>query len=165
MSSPRPDVYATASYDEQDPPGFRGGEVLIDGIQAGRAAGGRELNVRIFELPPGEALCPYHYEYVEEWLLLLEGELDLRTPAGTERLTTGALACFATGPEGAHRVATPGQARGPARFAMFSSAAEPAVCVYADTGKVGVFVPGGADNMLVRPADGRAEYYEDEVGG
>jgi uncharacterized cupin superfamily protein len=162
----RPDVFTTeAICDPADPPGFRGAEALVDGDQLGRAAGGRELNVRVFELPAGESLCPYHYEYAEEWLLLLVGELELRTPRGTETVAAGALVCFSAGPEGAHRVTTPAGAGRPARFVMFSSAHEPVVAVYPDGDKIGVWVPGGADNLLVRRADGAAGYYEGETGG
>src|ERR1700744_2647591 len=113
----RPYVFhGPATFDDADPPGYRGGEVLP------RTTGpDRELIVRVFELPAGESLCPYHYEYVEEWLLLLAGELDLRSPAGTERLHTGALVCFPSGPDGAHKVTTPDGDGPPARFVMFSS--------------------------------------------
>ena len=35
----------------------------------------------MWELPPGQAMCPYHYEIgEEEWLLVLDGEPTLRTP-------------------------------------------------------------------------------------
>jgi len=158
-------VLGDAEFDDEDPAGYRGAEVLLDGSNAGRAAGGRELNVRAFLLPPGESLCPYHYEYVEEWLLLLEGELDLRTPTGVERLATGALACFPSGRDGAHKVTTPAGAVDPARFVMFSDAREPAIAVYPDSNKIGIFVPGRADNLLIRRPEANVDYYDGEVGG
>ena len=46
---------------------------------------------------------------------------------------------------------------------MFSSAFEPAVAVYPDSDKVGVRVPGGADNVMLRRADGNAGYYDGEA--
>ena len=160
---PRPDVFAVpTTSDPADPPGYRGAEAVVAGQQIGRAAGGRELTVRVFDLPAGESLCPYHYEYVEEWLLLLTGELELRTPAGPESLTAGALICFPSGPDGAHKVTTPAGAVAPARFVMFSPGREPAVAVYPDSDKIGVFVPGGADNLMVQRADGDADYYAGE---
>jgi uncharacterized cupin superfamily protein len=127
------------------------------------ALGARETSLRLFELPAGESLCPYHYEYVEEWLLLLSGELDLRTPGATERLPSGAVACFPRGPEGAHKLTTPAEASDPARFVMFSSAREPAVAVYPDSDKIGVWVPGGADNVMLRRGDGQVPYYDGET--
>jgi len=157
-------VLGEAEFDDQDPAGYRGGEVLHDGANVGKAAGGREINVRSFVLPAGESLCPYHYEYVEEWLLLLDGELDLRTPDGDERLAAGALACFPSGADGGHKVTTPTGSDRPARFVMFSDAHEPAVCVYPDSDKIGVWVPGRADNMLVRRPAQNAGYFDGELG-
>jgi uncharacterized cupin superfamily protein len=155
----RPDVFHDpATYDDADPPGYRGAEVLP------RAGGpGGELRVRVYELRAGESLCPYHYEYVDEWLLLLAGELDLRTPAGTERLATGALVRFPSGPDGAHKVTTPAGDGPPARFVMFSSALEPSLAVYPDSDKIGVWAPGGVDNVLLRRADGHVDYYDGET--
>ena len=34
-----------------------------------------------------ESEAPYHYEYVEEWLVVLEGDVMLRTPDGERALT------------------------------------------------------------------------------
>ena len=85
-----PNLFHTElEFDREDPPGYHGGMVHLT-----RSEGGSDLAVKLFELPPGEALCPFHYEFVEEWLLLLSGELDLRTPTGTERLPTGATVRF-----------------------------------------------------------------------
>ena len=64
-------------YDDADPDGYRAKEVPI-----GKLAGGAELTVRLYHLPPGQNLCPYHYEYVEEWLLVIAGEVQVRTPDG-----------------------------------------------------------------------------------
>jgi uncharacterized cupin superfamily protein len=160
--SERPNVLAAASYSEEDPPSYRGGEVLSGESGVGDAAGGRQLNVRAFELPAGVSLCPYHYEYVEEWLLLLEGGLDLRTPAGSERLEAGALVCFPAGPDGAHKVTTPDDAARPSRFVMFSDSAEPYVSVYPDSDKIAVGVPGGVDNIFIRRPEGPVGYYDGE---
>jgi uncharacterized cupin superfamily protein len=152
----RPNIYdASFEYDEEDPPGYRGAVARI-----GREAGGTETAVKLFELPGGESLCPYHYEYVEEWLILLDGELDLRTPAGTERLRTGDVVRFPPGPDGAHKTTNPGP--GTARLIMFSSAHEPSVAVYPDSDKIGVWVPGGADNVMLRRDDGHRDYYDGE---
>jgi uncharacterized cupin superfamily protein len=158
----RPNVLGDADPDKDDPPGYRGAEVHHAGSNVGKAAGGRQLVVRAFELPPGESLCPYHYEYIEEWLLLLDGELSLRTPEGEESLATGALACFPSGPDGAHKVTTPPGAARPARFVMFSDGREPSVAVYPDSDKIGVWVPGRADNVLIRRPAEDVDYYDGE---
>ena len=157
--SDRPNLFTQDfAYADDDPPGYHSGAVEIS-----KLLGAKETSLRLFELPPGEALCPYHYEYVEEWLLLISGELDLRTPAGTEHLTEGAAVCFPAGPEGAHKVTTPSDAPGPSRFVMFSSAHEPAVSVYPDSDKIGLWVPGGADNVMLRRETGNVPYFTGEA--
>jgi uncharacterized cupin superfamily protein len=146
---------AEFEYDDTDPEGFRSGIARV-----GAEAGGSELAVKLFEIPSGQSLCPYHYEYVEEWLIVLSGEIELRTPAGIEQLHTGDIACFPAGPDGAHKTTNHGAT--PARVVMFSSAREPAVAVYPDGDKIGVWVPGGVDNVMLRRADGRVPYYDGE---
>ena len=66
---------AKFEYDGSDPVGYASGVARV-----GKAAGGTENAVKLFELPPGVKLCPYHYEYAEEWLLVLEGPADVRGP-------------------------------------------------------------------------------------
>jgi len=138
-----------------EPEGYRCATVPF-----GSAAGGRELAVNLFELPPGQTLCPYHYEYVEEWLLVLLGEVQVRTPAGVSPARAGDLVCFPSGPEGAHNVWNDGEE--PARVVMFSAAAAPSVCVYPDSGKVGVWA-SESDDWRFRAAEGKVDYYEGEV--
>jgi uncharacterized cupin superfamily protein len=140
-------------YDEGDPAGYRSGR--LDASAATDA-----LAVKVFELPPGEALCPYHYEYEEEWLLVLEGTAVVRTPAGEQALGRGAIMRFPPGPEGAHKVASAGD--GPARVLMFSSARLPAVAVYPDSDKLGVWTPGDEDNAMVRRAEAQRDYWDGE---
>jgi uncharacterized cupin superfamily protein len=153
----RPNLFsAEFEYDPSDPEGYRAGQASI-----GTAAGGRELSVRLFEIPPGQSLCPYHYEYVEEWLLVLDGDLLLRTPAGEDTIGRGDVACFPPGPEGGHKVTNHGAA--PVRIVMFSSAHEPSVAVYPDSDKIGVWSGNPDDHVILRRADGRVGYYEGEV--
>jgi uncharacterized cupin superfamily protein len=147
---------AEFEYDSGDPEGYRAGMARV-----GAAAGGREQSVKLFEIPPGESLCPYHYEYVEEWLLVLDGTLALRVSDGEQEVGRGDLVCFPSGPEGAHKLTNRSQES--ARILMWSSAAEPAVAVYPDSDKIGVWTPGGADNVMVRRADGKVGYYDGEV--
>jgi uncharacterized cupin superfamily protein len=147
---------AQFEYDPEDPEGYRAGMARV-----GKAAGGEELTVKLFEIPPRESLCPYHYEYVEEWLLVLDGGVELRTPEGEERAERGDLVRFAAGTAGAHKLTNRGEEA--ARVLMFSSSREPSVAVYPDSDKVGVWVPGGADNVMVRREDGEVGYYEGEA--
>jgi uncharacterized cupin superfamily protein len=147
-------------YDEA-PEGYAAGEALVGSQNLGKAAGGRDLAVRFYEAPPGQHLCPYHYEYEEEWMLVLEGSVTLRTPAGEELLERGALVCFPKGPDGAHKVTGAGES--PARVMMFSSAREPAMAVYPDSDKIGVWSPNPEDVVIVRRAEGKVDYWDGET--
>jgi uncharacterized cupin superfamily protein len=147
---------ADFEYDDADPAGYRSGMA-----QVGKAAGGKALTVKLYEVPPGESLCPYHYEYEEEWLLVLHGTVLLRVAAGERDLGRGELVCFPPGPDGAHKVTNRGSQA--ARVLMFSSAREPAVAVYPDSGKVGVWAGTEDDSFMFRRADGGVDYYEGET--
>jgi uncharacterized cupin superfamily protein len=152
----RPNVFTSKfEYDGDDPDGYRAGMARV-----GQEAGGEELSVKLFEIPPGQSLCPYHYEYVEEWLIVLDGALTLRAPDGEQRLGRGDVVCFPTGPDGAHKVSNAGPEA--ARILMFSSAAEPAVAVYPDSDKIGVWPPNREDKIMLRREDGQRDYYDRE---
>ena len=111
------------------------------------------------ELPPGELLCPYHYEYgEEEWLLVLSGRPFLRTPEGTEELKPLDLAFFPRGPEGAHQVGN--RTDEPARVLMWSDVAWPAGTAYPDSDKVGLWLAPG-DSLMVERSSG-VDYYRGE---
>jgi uncharacterized cupin superfamily protein len=142
-------------FDETDPEGFR-----CAMAQVGKTAGGEELAVKAFVLPPGQSVCPYHYEYVEEWLLVLDGDVVLSTPEGEQGLVRGDLVSFASGPSGAHKVSN--RSEQDARLLMFSSAREPAVAVYPDSDKIGVWPGNDEDRVMLRRADGHVDYYDGE---
>jgi len=153
----RPNIFAARfEHDPDDPPAYAAAEANI-----GELAGGRELTVRMFEILPGASLCPYHYEYVEEWLVVLSGEVELRSPAGTEALQPGDVVCFPAGPDGAHQTTNRGSA--PARIVMFSPATVPSVAVYPDSGKVGVWTESEADRFMFRRTDGSVDYFDGEL--
>ena len=85
-------------YDDSDPEGFRSG---MDRI--GPKLGAKQMGTSVYEIPPGQALCPYHYEYAEEeWLLVLIGRPTLRDPDGETELEPWDVVMFETGPSGAH---------------------------------------------------------------
>jgi uncharacterized cupin superfamily protein len=142
-------------YDDADPEGYRSGVTAV-----GQQAGGEALNVKLYEIPPAQSLCPYHYESEEEWLIVLQGAVTLRTPEGETELAAGEVVCFAPGPAGAHKVSNRGQAA--SRVLMFSSSREPLVAVYPDSDKVGVWPGYAGDALMLRRAAGNVDYYEGE---
>jgi uncharacterized cupin superfamily protein len=142
-----------AEGDPTDPPGYRARTVRI-----GPLLGAVGLGASIYELDPGESICPYHYEFGdEEWLLVLDGKPTVRTPEGEQVLAPGDVVCFRRGPDGAHKV-TNNVAGETTRVLMISTMVEPSVAVYPDSGKVGVWPLG----KLFREADA-VEYYDGET--
>jgi len=122
-----------AEGDESDPPGYR-----VRMARFGPRIGAQQLGASVYDLDPGESVCPYHYEYPEEeWLLVLAGRPTLRDPDGEHELGEGDLVLFPEGPDGAHKVTN--KTAEPVRILMFSTVTETAVSVYPDGGKVGVF--------------------------
>ena len=79
-------------------------ENLEGRIDVSRALGSTETLMFIYDLAPGASSSPYHYEYDEEWLLVVEGTVVLRAPDGEHTLERGDLVRFPRGPEGAHKV-------------------------------------------------------------
>jgi uncharacterized cupin superfamily protein len=135
----------------------------IDGrIDVAGLAGSSETSAYVYDIAPGEASCPYHYEYVEEWLLVVAGEAAIRTPDGERAVAAGQLVRFPAGPAGAHKVANRGQVS--CRVLMFSAARAPAVSVYPDSDKIGVWPDGDGtdDGFFVRSAGVPWSHGEDE---
>jgi uncharacterized cupin superfamily protein len=143
-------------WDDSDPDGFRAGMARL-----GKLLGAKESGISVYELPPGQAVCPYHYECgEEEWLLVLSGNPTLRTPAGEERLAAWDVACFPRGPKGAHGIHN--DAEETARVLMFSTVVLPTATVYPDSDKVGVWTGDPEVDVLVRRS-GAVGYYDGEV--
>ncbi len=77
-----------------------GAENLEGRIDVARAVGSTATAMYIYDLSPGQDGGPYHYEYEEEWLLVVGGTIVLREPDGERRLERGDLVCFPPGPAG-----------------------------------------------------------------
>jgi len=144
------------TFDEEDPAGFRAGM-----LRFGAQLGAEQTGTSVYELPPGEAICPYHYEHAEEeWVLVLGGRPSVRTPDGIEQLEPFDVVFFPRGPEGAHQIRNDSDA--PARVLMWSTVVYPAVSVYPDSGKVGVWTAGKVDDLLVERSSA-VDYYHGET--
>lgn len=152
-------VFANEFDESQDRPGYRWKRIRL-----ARRLGGEMLGASVFVLPPGEKSFPYHVHRAnEELLLVLEGEVELRSPAGLEPMGVGDAALFRRGEAGAHQVIN--KADAPARFIMFSTMVYPEVAQYPDSGNIGVIDTarsGDSQDRFVRFLDGTAErdYFE-----
>jgi uncharacterized cupin superfamily protein len=117
-------------------------------VDVARAVGSTETLMFIADLAPGQGSSPYHYEYEEEWLLVVDGTVVLRVPDGEHTLERGDLVRFPPGPAGAHKLMN--RSESPARTLMFSSSRSPAVVVYPDSDKIGVFPGDEADELIFK---------------
>lgn len=140
------------TLDEGDPDGYHTAYVRV-----GPLVGGSLLGLSVYELPPGQSICPYHWEAGdEEWLVVLTGRPTLRTPHGERELAPWDAVCFPTGAEGAHKVTNRGEE--PARVAMLSTRNDPGVAVYPDSNKIGAWPPGKLFRL-----DDAVDYWDGEV--
>ena len=117
-------------------------------LDVARELGSSGLLMFVYDLDPGRSSSPYHYEYEEEWLLVVDGTLVLRAPDGEHTLQRGDLVRFPPEPEGAHKVMNRSDA--PARTLMFSSSRAPAVSVYPDSDKIGVWSGNEPDELVFK---------------
>jgi uncharacterized cupin superfamily protein len=143
-------------YDETDPQGFRSGMA-----RPGPSLGASQTGTSVYELPPRQAICPYHYEYgEEEWLLVLEGRPVLRDPEGTHELEPWDLVFFPRGPEGAHLVRN--ETDETVRVMMWSPLIHPSATVYPDSDKIAVWTGNKEDDLLAERSSG-VEYFHGET--
>jgi uncharacterized cupin superfamily protein len=145
----------TFTYDSDDPEGFRSGLFRV-----GPEVGAEQTGTSVYELPPGQAVCPYHYEYgEEEWVLVLEGRPTVRTPEGREQVGPFDVVFFPRGPAGAHQIRNDTDST--VRILMWSAVVYPTATAYPDSDKVGIWTGDKAEDvMVVRSA--KVDYFHGE---
>jgi uncharacterized cupin superfamily protein len=137
-----------------EPPGYE----LTRAARVGKAIGATRLGLSIYDLPTGQAICPYHFEWTdEEWLIVIAGTPTLRTPEGERVLEPGDTVCFPEGPDGAHHVRN--DAEGVARVGLLSTKSGVGIAEYPDSDKVGVWA--GGTHYMLRRSD-HLEYWDGE---
>jgi uncharacterized cupin superfamily protein len=138
--------------DEDDAPGY-----AVNYVRVAPLVGGEQLGLSVYELAPGQSVCPYHYENAEEeWLIVLAGSPTLRTPEGESQLAAWDCAFFPTGEAGAHKVTN--RTDETVRVCIWSNRLAAGTTVYPDSGKVGAWPPG----KLFRLGDA-VEYFTGEA--
>ncbi len=146
------------THDPSDPDGFRSGMFRL-----GPDLGAEDSGATLYDLPPGQALCPYHYEYgEEEWALVVAGRPSLRTPDGVEQLEPLDTVFFPKGPAGAHELRN--DTGDPAHVLMWSTVVLPTATAYPDSDKVGVWTGDRAEDLMVKRSSA-VEYFEGEGQG
>jgi uncharacterized cupin superfamily protein len=138
--------------DEDDPPGYG-----TDYRRLAPELGGALLAFNVFELPPEQSVCPYHYESAEEeWIVVLTGRPTLRMPDGERELMPWDCAYCPAGEEGGHKVTNRGTEK--ARILIWSNRSHPGTTIYPDSNKVGAWPPGKLFKL-----DDAVDYFEGEV--
>ena len=144
-------------WDDDDPEGYKAGMARF-----GASIGASMLGGSVYELPPGQSVCPYHYEYGnEEWAIVLQGRPTLRHPGGEEAVEPMDVVCFPNGPDGAHKLTN--RTDETVRVLLLSTKNDPAIAVYPDSDKIGAW-PGPEfreDHVLVR-RESHTHYYDRE---
>ena len=144
--------------DESDPEGYRAGMARF-----GPAIGASMLGGTVYELPPGQSICPYHYEYGnEEWAIVLEGRPILRHPGGEDEVGPLDVVCFPVGPDGAHKFTN--RTDETVRVLLLSTKNDPSMAVYPDSDKIGAWPGPGfrEDHVLVR-RESHVDYWDRET--
>jgi uncharacterized cupin superfamily protein len=132
---------------EKVPPGAPGDRGTAARVTS--KLGASRLGMSVYDLPPGEAIGPYHFEWTdEEWLIVLAGEVAVRSPAGEQALAPGDVVCFPTGPDGAHQVRNASDVD--ARVAIVSTQNEFGIVEYPEENKLGIWA-GDAHYTLDHP--------------
>jgi uncharacterized cupin superfamily protein len=149
-----------AEADPSEPPGY-----VAPRAKLGPMLGAAMIGGSIYELAPGQSICPFHYEYGnEEWLIVLEGHPALRHYEGDGEAETvlapGDVVCFPQGREGAHKVTN--KTGSPVRVLVLSTMNDPSAAVYPDSDKIGIWPGDERDNLLVR-RESVVDYYDGEL--
>jgi uncharacterized cupin superfamily protein len=133
----------------------------------GAQAGAERLGASLYEVPPGQALFPYHaHTDNEELLFVLAGTPHLRSPEGWRQLEEGEVVALPVGERGAHQVQNRGDS--PARVLIVSEMNAPDIVFQPDSGKflAATRPPGGVskegDLFGAFRLDGEVDYWEGE---
>jgi uncharacterized cupin superfamily protein len=100
-------------------------------------AGSEYLGMSLYELAPKQGMVYHYHVQREELLVVLSGDLSLRTADGWEVLPEGEVVAFPRGERGAHGYENRGEST--VRVLMISEMNAPNISVYPDVNQVGIF--------------------------
>ncbi|MCW2921306.1 MAG: Cupin 2 conserved barrel domain protein [Thermoleophilia bacterium] len=145
------------TIDESEPERFHVGMV-----RPGSSLGAKHTGISMYEIPPGKAVCPLHWEAGdEEWAMSVDGPMWVRDDDGTHRVEAFQLVFFPRGPEGVHQILNDGDAT--VRVLMFGEIATLGASFYPDSNKVGIWTgTESADGLFVHST--AVPYFHGEPG-
>ena len=154
----RANLFQPVFDDEGEQPGFAHRRARL-----GRHAGSERLGASLYELDPGQAVCPYHWHGAEEEMLIaVSGRPSLRTAEGWRELEAGDVVAFATGVQGAHQVAN--RSEETVGVLLLSESKDPEVCGYPDSRKImaDAFLGSPDEISHMWRVEDAVDYYESE---
>jgi len=119
------------------------------------------------ELDPGKTAWPFHFHRAnEEAIYVLAGVGTLRLGSERLRVRTGDYVAMPIGADHAHQLTNTGSEV--LRYLVVSTMVTPDVCVYPDSGKVGVIDgldddEGGVRRVVTFPRGAEVDYWEGET--
>jgi uncharacterized cupin superfamily protein len=109
------------------------------GAKAKRLPRTEQLGATVYELGPGN-FVPYHFHHAaEELLIVLDGEMTMKTEEGERVVRRGDAVVFPVGPAGAHAFRVDGGGR--CRYLMASTRPSPEVVEYPELGQITAQAP------------------------
>jgi uncharacterized cupin superfamily protein len=109
------------------------------GGNAKRLPSAERLGATVYELGPNN-FVPYHFHHAsEEMLVVLDGEMTMKTEEGERLVRRGEVVIFPVGPAGAHGFRADGNGR--CRYLMASSGQAPEVAEYPELGQITAQAP------------------------
>ena len=122
-------------------------------------ADAKHTSVNIYELPPKNSYCPYHFHHKsEETFYIISGEGLLRTPDGERKVCAGDLLFFPSGAEGAHKLTNSSDTENLV-YIDFDVVHDLDVAEYPDSNKIAIW--GEGLNKLYRQTD-NVGYFDGE---
>ena len=127
---------------------------------------GTALGMSVYELPPGQTQCPYHFHHGnEEMILVLRGRPTLRRPDDEEELEPGDVVHFPKGAAGAHQVVN--RTDETARYIVADTKVSPELVEYPDSGKLAAMARtesqrGGGPIWTVHRLDDEVDFFDGE---
>jgi uncharacterized cupin superfamily protein len=135
------------------------GAFASDDAEVGLLIGARKLGYRVSRIPPGKAFCPLHsHRAEEEFFYVIEGNPSVRTLRGTIECRPGDFIAFPTGERGTHQLRN--DSGSPALVLLVGMSVADEVCLYPDSEKVLVDLPG-RESLMLRSSP-VLDYYDGE---
>ena len=92
------------------------------------------LGATVYELGPGNFVVYHFHHAAEEMLVVLDGEMTMKTEDGERLVRRGEVVMFPVGPAGAHGFRNDGD--GKCRYLMTSTHPSPEVAEYPELGQI-----------------------------